>query len=91
MVKFYDGGAREAVEFLGVTSDESEKTLRAFLTELAIPWQQIREPFEGPLHKLYRISGEPTYFLIGRTGEILDTWEGSGQTAERVAKFLAVR
>jgi hypothetical protein len=38
---------------------------------------------------MYRVNGEPTYFLFGPTGEILDTWVGSGQAVTRVKKFLA--
>jgi hypothetical protein len=74
-----------------VSSDESESTLRKFLGEFGITWPQIQEPFEGPIHKLYRVSGEPTYILVGAGGEILDSWVGSGQTNTRVAKFLEAR
>ncbi|HEV8145628.1 MAG TPA: TlpA disulfide reductase family protein [Bryobacteraceae bacterium] len=91
MVEFYRTLAHDKIEFLGVSSDESESTLRKFLGEFAINWPQIQEPFEGPIHKLYRVAGEPTYILVGAGGEILDTWVGSGQTNTRVAKFLDAR
>lgn len=91
MVEFYRTLARDKIEFLGISSDESEATLRKFLGEFTIAWPQVREPFEGPIHKLYRVAGEPTYILVGRTGEILDSWVGSGQTTTRVGKFLEAR
>ena len=91
MVDFYRGLAHEKIEFLGVSSDESEKTLRTFLAQFGMGWTQIREPFGGPVHKLYRVNGEPTYFLVGRAGEILESWVGSGQTTARVSKFLDQR
>lgn len=91
LVEFYRSLSRDKIDFVGISSDESESTLRKFLGEFAIEWPQIREPFEGPIHKLYRVSGEPTYILVGAGGEILDTWVGSGQTTTRVARFLQNR
>jgi len=89
MVAFYKETSRKKIAFLGVSSDESEDALRAFLKEFSIPWPQIREPWEGAIHRMYRVTGEPTYYLFGPTGEILDTWVGSGQAVSRVKKFLA--
>jgi peroxiredoxin len=89
MAAFYKETSREKLAFLGVSSDASEDELRAFLKEFSIPWPQIREPGEGAIHRMYRVKGEPTYFLFGPTGEILDTWVGSGQAVSRVGKFLA--
>jgi peroxiredoxin len=91
MVQFFNEAARDKVAFLGVASDTSETTLRAFVKDLSIPWPQVREPSEGRLHRQYRVNGEPTYFLIGPAGEILDAWVGGGLAIERVAKFLQAR
>jgi len=88
MVAFYKETSREKLVFLGVSSDESEDELRAFLKEFSIPWPQIREPGEGAIHRMYRVKGEPTYYLFGPKEEILDTWVGSGQAVSRVGKFL---
>ena len=88
MVRFFNDAARAKVAFLGVASDPSESQLRAFVKEMGIPWPQIRESFEGPIHKEYRVEGEPTYFLIGPTGEIVDAWVGGGLAIARVGKFL---
>jgi peroxiredoxin len=89
MVAFYKETSRENLAFLGVSSDASEDELRAFLKEFSIPWPQIREPWEGAIHRMYRVEGQPTYYLVGPTGEILDTWVGGGQAVSRVRKFLA--
>jgi thiol-disulfide isomerase/thioredoxin len=89
MVAFYKETSREKLAFLGVSEDESEDALRAFLKEFSIPWPQIREPWEGAIHRLYRVRGMPTYYLLGPKGEILDTWAVGGEAVSRVKKFLA--
>jgi thiol-disulfide isomerase/thioredoxin len=89
MVAFYKETSREKLAFLGVSDDESEDALRAFLKEFSIPWPQIREPWEGAIHRMYRVRGEPTYYLLGPKGEILDTWAVGGEAVSRVKKFLA--
>jgi peroxiredoxin len=91
MVELYKGLDRDKIEFLGVSSDESEATLREFLGEFKLTWPQVREPFEGPIHQVYRVAAEPTYFLIGADSSILDTWIGSGETTARVTKALAAQ
>jgi hypothetical protein len=89
MVKFFNQSAHEKVAFLGISSDDSEDRLRAFLKQTDIAWPQIREPFEGPIHHAFRAEGEPTYFLLDTKGEILDAWVGGGLAIERVSKYLA--
>ena len=91
MVKLYRATRRDQLEFLGIDNDSSEKTLRQFLTQFGMKWPQIREPMEGALQRLYRVAGFPTYYLIGRSGEILATWQEAGETADKVSKFLAAR
>ena len=88
MVKFFNESAHEKVAFLGISSDNSEDRLRAFLKQNGISWPQIRELFEGPIHRAFRAEGEPTYFLLDTNGEILDAWVGSGLAIERVSKYL---
>ncbi|HXJ41889.1 MAG TPA: TlpA disulfide reductase family protein [Bryobacteraceae bacterium] len=91
MLELYRGLDPDKIEFLGVSSDESEATLRNFLSEFKLTWPQVREPFEGPIHQVYRAAAEPTYFLIGADSAILDTWVGSGETIMRVTKALAAQ
>lgn len=63
-VAFYNTVPRDKIEFLGISSDESDATLVAFQKKFGMTWPQIREPFEGPIHRLYRVDAEPTYYLI---------------------------
>ena len=84
----YDKLPRSRFDLLGVTSDESEEELKKYLAEFAITWPEIREPFEGRVHRLLRIEGDPTYFLLSKNGEILDHWVGSGSTLARIQARL---
>jgi peroxiredoxin len=89
MVRFYKNTMRDKLDFLGITDDVSETALRSFLNEFGMKWPQIRDPIDGTLHRLYRISGIPAYYLIGPTGQILETWVGSGETVARVSKYVS--
>jgi thiol-disulfide isomerase/thioredoxin len=88
MRELYEATARGKLEFLGMSSDGDAAELRQFLDEFHLPWRQVREEFEGPVHKLYRVEAEPTYFLIGADGKILDTWLGSGSTERHVRRAV---
>jgi thiol-disulfide isomerase/thioredoxin len=87
-VAFYNKASRDKVEFLGISSDESDAILAAFKKKFGMTWPQIREPFEGPIHRLYRVDGEPTYYLIDSNGAIVDKWIGGGMAVERLTKAL---
>jgi peroxiredoxin len=88
VAKFFDESAKGKMAFLGISSDESEQRLREFMKQTGISWPQIREPFDGAIHRNFRAEGEPTYFLVGAKGEILDAWVGSGLAIERMSKYL---
>jgi serine/threonine protein kinase len=88
MAKFFNESAHRKVAFLGISSDDSEDRLREFLKQTGISWPQIREPFEGTIHRSFRAEGEPTYFLLGAKGEILDAWVGSGLAVQRISTYL---
>jgi thiol-disulfide isomerase/thioredoxin len=84
----YDEVPRSRFDLIGVSSDESEEELKKYLAEFAIAWPEIREPFEGRVHSLLRIEGDPSYFLLSKNGEILDHWVGSRSTIARIEAKL---
>lgn len=86
LVKFYSTTQRNKLEILGVSTDDSEATLRSYLFTSGIKWPQIREADNGALHRLYRANGFPTYYLIGAAGQIVDTWVG-GEKLARLTKY----
>jgi hypothetical protein len=84
----YDKLPRSRFDIVGVSSDKSEEVLKKYLAEFAIAWPECRESFEGPVHHLLRIDGEPTYFLLSKNGEILDHWVGSGLAISKIEAAL---
>jgi hypothetical protein len=57
-------------------------------TQTPHPVAAVREPWERAILRIYRVKGQPTYYLLGPKGEILDKWVGKGQAVSRVSKFL---
>jgi thiol-disulfide isomerase/thioredoxin len=84
----YESLPRSRFDILGITSDESGDVLKKYLAELAIVWPECREPDDGPVHRLIRIEGIPAYFLLSKSGEILDRWVGSGSTISKIEAAL---
>jgi hypothetical protein len=84
----YEKVPRSRFDLIGVSSDESEEELKKYLAEFAIAWPEIREPFEGRVHSLLHIEGDPSYFLLSKNGEILDHWVGSRSTIARIEAKL---
>ena len=84
----YDRFPRSRFDIVGITSDESEEVLKKYLAEFAIEWPECREPDDGRVHRLMRIEGYPTYFLLSKDGQILDQWVGSGSTISKIEAAL---
>ena len=74
LLDLYQSIPRNTIDFLGVASDASVDAVREFARQNKLPWPQIMEPMAGPLHRLFRLDGEPTYYLIGSRGQILAGW-----------------
>jgi thiol-disulfide isomerase/thioredoxin len=87
--KLYDQQPRDRFNIVGVTSDESLDVLHKYLAELSIAWPECLEPDNGPVHQIMRIDGIPAYFLVGRNGEIIDQWVGSGNSVKRIETALS--
>ena len=87
LVEFYKDH-RSQLSIIGISSDNKRKTLNQFVAQFNIEWPQINENWEGELHRLFRVRAEPTYFLIGSDGKIIDTWEGGGDTIDRIRRHI---
>lgn len=62
---------RQGFEVLGVNSEDKPEKAREFAAEHGTTWPQILEGKEAPVHRLYRVEGRPTYYLIDRDGRIV--------------------
>jgi thiol-disulfide isomerase/thioredoxin len=56
---------------VGITPDDPLADIRSFIDEFHVAGLTSREPIDGPVHKLFRITEWPTHFLISRDGHIL--------------------
>ena len=88
LVALYRIANHSDFSILGVTSDSSIRALRRFIHNASATWPQVIDALDGPLHRSYRAFGLPTYYLIGRDGEILTRWSGSDEIAAHVARFI---
>lgn len=80
----YEKLPRSRFDIIGVTSDDSQEELKKYLGEFGIAWPECPESYEGAVHRLLRIEGEPTYFLFTKDGAIVDHWVGSGLAVAKI-------
>jgi thiol-disulfide isomerase/thioredoxin len=57
-------------EVIGIHMGNEIATLRKFTVEKGMTWAQTIEEEGGALHRLFRVYGWPTYYLIGKDGTI---------------------
>ena len=57
-------------EVVGIHMGKEMAPLRKFIAEKGMTWAQAVEDQQGALHRLFRVDGWPTYYLIGKDGTI---------------------
>jgi thiol-disulfide isomerase/thioredoxin len=57
-------------EVIGIHMGNEMAALREFIAEKGMTWPQSIEEERGVLHRLFRVDGWPTYYLIGNDGTI---------------------
>lgn len=57
-------------EVIGIHMGNEMPALRKFIAEKGMTWAQAIEEERGALHRLFRVDGWPTYYLIGKDGTI---------------------
>jgi len=57
-------------EVIGIHMGQEMAPLRKFIAEKGMTWAQAMEEERGALHRLFRVDGWPTYYLIGNDGTI---------------------
>lgn len=58
-------------EIIGIHFGEDTTVVRKFITANKMNWIHAVEGENGALHRLFRVEGWPTYYLIGKDGNIL--------------------
>jgi len=71
LVAVYEKYRAKGFEIIGIASDDTREKLLAFTAEKRMNWPQTIEDDNGPITTLYRITGWPSYFLIGPDGRIV--------------------
>jgi len=84
--KYHDKG----FEIVGISLDQSEATLRNFLTARAIPWTQIFDGkgWESSLAQKYGVDVIPTMYLLDADGKIAGSNLGGMSLEEDLEKLL---
>ncbi len=71
LVAVYEKYRAKGFEIIGIASGDTREKLLAFTAEKRMNWPQTIESDNGPIATLYRITGWPSYFLIGADGRIV--------------------
>ncbi len=58
-------------EIIGFHLGEDTASVRKFIAEKKMNWTHAIEGENGTIHKLFRVEGWPTYYLIDKSGNIL--------------------
>ena len=71
LVATYNELHSNGFEIIGIHNGEDTASVRKFISEHKMNWNQTIEGDNGSILKLFRIKGYPTYFLIGKNGSII--------------------
>ena len=69
--KVYDANRDFGFDVIGINRDTEESDMSEYLNVCSLPWRQIFDGKEGPLKKLYSVSGMPSKWLIDKYGNIM--------------------
>ena len=81
----------ERFQIIGVSVDEELDTVTDYLAEEPLPWVVWHVGTESEIVRKWRVTGFPTYVLIGPEGTILNKHPGSFDAAFRTEVEQAVR
>jgi thiol-disulfide isomerase/thioredoxin len=70
-------------DIIGIHNGEDTTSVKKFISQHKMNWNQTIEGDDGPIQKLFRIKGYPTYFLIGKNGTIISNTLRPGEELSR--------
>ena len=71
LVGIYQKYSNLGFDIIGIDCGGTDEQLRKFISEKNMSWPQTREQEGGPIQRIYRVVGYPTYYLIGKDGAII--------------------
>ena len=86
-----DNLPKERLQIIGVSVDEELDTVTDYLAREPLPWVVWHAGTESEIVRKWRVTGFPTYVLIGPDGTILNKHPGSFDAAFRTEIEQAVR
>ena len=78
----------QGLVIVGVNPNDSLADVQSFMREFNLSWPTVREPTDGPIHRLFRINAWPTHILIGKDGTILANRVGAGDMSALIASAI---
>jgi peroxiredoxin len=87
----YERFKDQGMVVVGINPNDPIVEARAFIEQFHVPGPTAREPMTGAAHQLFRITGWPAHFLIGRDGRILANEVEAGNLNEAVAAAVRSR
>ena len=88
MKPLYEKFDRSQLEILGISYDNDETKWRKAVAKHDLPWVHIYDKDDGDLYRKYGIFEVPTYILINKEGEILETGLTSYNLKSKIKKHL---
>jgi thiol-disulfide isomerase/thioredoxin len=88
LVGIYQKYSRLGFDIIGIDCGDTDEKLRKFISEKNMSWLQTREQEGGPIQRIYRVTGYPTYYLIGKDGAIVSNQVNLLDLAAALEKLL---
>ena len=76
---------------VGMNPNDALADVRQFIDQFHVAGLTTREPLDGPVHKLFRVTAWPAHFLIGRDGRIVANDIEASRLSEAVAAAIRSR
>lgn len=76
---------------IGMNPNDPLTDVRQFITQFHVAGLTTREPLDGPVHKLFRVTAWPAHVLIGKDGRIVANDLEVSRLSEAVAAAIRSR
>ena len=76
---------------VGMNPNDPLTDVRQFIDQFHVAGLTTREPLDGPVHKLFRVTAWPAHFLIGKDGRILANDIEVSHLSEAIASAIRSR